>query len=218
MPKKFNELVVLVRNGIQTPAIVVKSQLDGAGREILSVLFADPTTGPGLVLAGATRKVGSVELAVPPLTSNAIYGWLDLAIHPIQKRELAAHTDAAAAGEPAPALDFEAEDLPGVHGLPSLANESAASKAARLANLAHQEELAKTGAPPILRPSKASPTTGAEIQATSAAATGGGASPIGHTELTAQDEGIRSSADGPAGAESDQNATAPADHETPPSA
>lgn len=78
MQKPFNSLVVFVRNGVATPAFVVKSQLQADGREFLSLLYADPITGPQLVLAGATRKVGDVALSVPPLSVGANFGWEDV--------------------------------------------------------------------------------------------------------------------------------------------
>lgn len=136
MQKAFNDVVILSKNGVLVPAIVIKSQLQGDGREFLSLLYADPATGPSLVLAGGTRKVGSVELSVPPLAKDGKYGWADLVV---SEEELAAHTAAVIAGKKAPEVDLDEEDLPGVHGLPQQADETEDDKAARLANLAHQD-------------------------------------------------------------------------------
>ena len=147
MQKQFNDVVILSKNGVLVPAIVIKSQLQADGREFLSLLYADPATGPGLVLAGGTRKVGSVELVVQPLSKGAAYGWVDLVV---SEKELAAHTAAVIAGEPTPEINIPEKDMPGVHGLPQQADESDADKAARLANVAHQDPVAfakETGAP-----------------------------------------------------------------------
>jgi hypothetical protein len=92
--KRFNDLVVLVRNGVAVPALVVSSQLQADGREFLSVLYADPTSGPTLVLSGATRKVGTVQLGVPPLNAGAGYGWFDLPVNDAHAALLADHADA----------------------------------------------------------------------------------------------------------------------------
>lgn len=137
--KPFNSLVVFVRNGVATPAFVVKSQLQADGREFLSLLYADPITGPQLVLAGATRKVGDVAFGVPPLSVGANFGWKDLAVHPDDQKVMDERAAALKAGEPVPVLPYDEDDLPGVHGLPVQAAETDADKDARLANLAHQE-------------------------------------------------------------------------------
>jgi hypothetical protein len=137
--KRFNDLVIFVRNGVAVPALVVQSQLQPDGREFLSVLYADPTSGPTLVLSGATRKVGSVQLGAPPLSVGGNFGWKDLEIHPGDQKIIDKHAAALKAGEPVSVLPYEADDLPGVHGLPIQAAETDADKAARLANLAHQE-------------------------------------------------------------------------------
>jgi hypothetical protein len=131
--KKFNDLVVYICNGVAVPALVLKSQLQADGREFLSLLYADPAIGPDLVIAGATRKVGSTALSVQPLSK----GWADLGA--FDEEELAAHTAAVQAGEKPPVVDVAEPDLPGIHGLPVQADETDADKAARLANLAHQE-------------------------------------------------------------------------------
>jgi hypothetical protein len=139
MQKPFNSLVVFVRNGVATPAFAVNSQLQADGREFLSLLYADPITGPQLVLAGATRKVGDVALSVPPLSVGANFGWKDLQIPPDDQKVMDEHAAALKAGEPVPVLPYDEDDLPGVHGLPVQATETDADKDARLANLAHQE-------------------------------------------------------------------------------
>jgi len=142
MQKQFNDQVILSKGGVLVPAIVIKSQLQADGREVLSLLYADPATGPGLVLAGATRKVGSIELAVLPLAKGSAYGWLNPVVPPA---ELQAHSAAVIAGEKPPAVDVADEALPGIHGLPQQSDESDADKAARLANVAHQT-------PPVVEP------------------------------------------------------------------
>ena len=128
--------MILSKNGVLVPAIVIKSQLQGDGREFLSLLYADPATGPGLVLAGATRKVGSVELSVPPLGKDQKYGWLDVVV---SEETLQEHTAAIIAGTPVPEVNIDERNLPGVHGLPQQADETEDDKAARLANLAYQD-------------------------------------------------------------------------------
>ncbi len=142
--RNFNDVVILSKNGVLLPAIVVKSQLQGDGREFLALLYADPATGPGLVLAGSTRKVGSIQLGVPPLSKGQQYGWLDLVV---DESVLQAHSAAVIAGKEVPTVDFDEDDLPGVHGLPQQADESDEDKAARLANVAHQT-------PPVAEPGK----------------------------------------------------------------
>lgn len=139
MQKQFSDVVILSKNGVLVPAIVIKSQLQGDGREFLSLLYADPATGPSLVLAGGTRKVGSVELSVPPLAKGQMYGWVGLVV---SEKDLAAHTAAVIASKPVPEVEIDEDDLPGVHGLPSQADESEADKASRLANLQHQDPVA----------------------------------------------------------------------------
>lgn len=138
MQKPFNSLVIYVRNGVALPAVVLRSQLQGDGREFLSLLYADPATGPSLVLAGGTRKVGSVDLSVPPFVNGAAFGWLELPVYPVVAEQLAEHTAAVIAGKPVEPVQFREKHLPGVHGLPDQENESDEEKAARLANLAHQ--------------------------------------------------------------------------------
>lgn len=157
MQKPFNSLVVFVRNGVATPAFVVKSQLQADGREFLSLLYADPITGPQLVLAGATRKVGDVALSVPPLSVGANFGWKDLAVHPDDQKVMDERAAALKAGEPVPVLPYDEDDLPGVHGLPVQAAETDADKDARLANLAHQE-------PVIILPVPSAPEQLDEVQ------------------------------------------------------
>jgi hypothetical protein len=115
---------------------VIKSQLQADGREFLSLLYADPFTGPGLVLAGSTRKVGSVELTVQPLSKGAAYGWLDY--DGVSDEDLRAHSDAVIAGNKPPIVEIDEADMPGVHGLPSQENESNVDRKSRLANVAHQ--------------------------------------------------------------------------------
>jgi len=145
--KQYNDLVILSKNGVLVPAIVIKSQLQADGREFLSLLYADPATGPGLVLAGGTRKVGSVELNVQPLSKGAMYGWLDKVV---SDEELQAHSAAVIAGNEPPKIEIKDEDLPEVHGLPRQENESDVDKKSRLANVAHQDPVAyarETGEP-----------------------------------------------------------------------
>jgi len=139
MQKQFNDQVILSKGGVLVPAIVIKSQLQADGREVLSLLYADPATGPGLVLAGATRKVGSIELAVLPLAKGSAYGWLNPVVPPA---ELQAHSAAVIAGEKPPAVNVADEALPGIHGLPQQKDENDADKASRLANMAHQDPVA----------------------------------------------------------------------------
>ena len=95
MQKRFNDLVTFVRNGVAVPALVVNSQLQADGREFLSVLYADPSSGPTLVISGQTRKVGSVELSVPPITVGAGFGWFNLPVNDAHAAMLSDHADAA---------------------------------------------------------------------------------------------------------------------------
>lgn len=177
MQKKYNDLVVLVRNGVAVPAIVLKSQLAGPeGREVLSLLYADPSSGPTLVLAGNTRKVGSVEISAPPLTIGAGFGWTHLDGYEALDA-LRAHTDAVMAGEKVPELEFDEDELPGVHGHPQQADESETDKAARLANAAHQEAVKDGNLPPIVRASKPVPKDLSDIEEQSVQAVVGGQVP-----------------------------------------
>lgn len=140
MQKKYNDLVTFVRNGSAIPAFVVNSQLQPNGKEYLSLLYADPATGPSLVLAGATRKVGDVALSVAPMSPGAAFGWFDLPVADSHADVLEDHADARAAGEVPPAIPPAVIGNPGVH-VPVAerqALESDSDKAARLANVEHQ--------------------------------------------------------------------------------
>lgn len=140
MQKKFGDLVTFVRNGSAIPAFVVNSQLQANGKEFLSLLYADPVTGPSLVLAGATRKVGDVALSVAPMSPGAAFGWFDLPVADNHADVLEDHADARAAGELPPAIPPAVIGTPGIH-IPLAQRqvlESDADKSARLANVEHQ--------------------------------------------------------------------------------
>jgi hypothetical protein len=138
--KRFNDLVTFVRNGSAIPALVVNSQLQPDGREFLSLLYADPVTGPTLVISGASRKVGDVALSVAPLRPNGGFGWFDLPVTDAHAAVLDEHANAAAASQPAPKIDPDLVGTPGVHVPLSQrqALESDSDKESRLANLAFQ--------------------------------------------------------------------------------
>lgn len=145
--KRFNDLVVLVRNGVAVPALVVSSQLQADGREFLSVLYADPTSGPTLVLSGATRKVGSVQLGAPPLNAGAVYGWFDLPVNDAHAALLADHANVqewnlnpSTPNMPVPAIDPKLVGNPGIHVPPAQrqALENDSDHDSRMKNLAFQ--------------------------------------------------------------------------------
>ena len=76
MSHAFNDSVVYVRNGNPIPAIVLKSQQSADG-ELLTLLYADPATGPGLLAQGTTRGIAQVQQAVAPFVAGNTFGWLD---------------------------------------------------------------------------------------------------------------------------------------------
>ena len=146
MQQRFNSTVTFVRNGVAIPALVVNSQLQADGREFLSLLYADPFSGPQLVIAGASRKVGDVALSVPPLSAGAGFGWFDLPVADAHAALLDDHAGALAVGAQPLAIDPALVGNPGIH-VPVAerqALESDSDREARLKNLAFQH-------PPTLR-------------------------------------------------------------------
>jgi hypothetical protein len=72
--KQFNDAVLYIRNGKTIPAIVLKSQSTPDG-ELLTLLYADPDKGPGLLAQGTSRGVAQVENAVAPIAPGKLFGW-----------------------------------------------------------------------------------------------------------------------------------------------
>ena len=70
--KQFNDSVVYVRNGKNVPAIVLKSQVTADG-ELLSLLYADPDKGPGLVAQGTFRGIDLVAAGVAPMAEGKVF-------------------------------------------------------------------------------------------------------------------------------------------------
>jgi hypothetical protein len=140
MQQRYNNLVTFVRNGVAIPALVVNSQLQADGREFLSLLYADPFSGPQLVIAGASRKVGDVALSVPPLSAGAGFGWFDLPVADAHAALLDDHAGALAVGALPPTIDPVLVGTPGIH-VPIAerqALESDSDRDSRLKNLAFQ--------------------------------------------------------------------------------
>ena len=91
--KQFNDSVLYVRNGTVIPAIVLKSAIshprpdlpagvqhsklhkDEAPVETLTLLYADPDNGVGLVNSGTTAKIPLIAFAVKPWTDGSAFGW-----------------------------------------------------------------------------------------------------------------------------------------------
>lgn len=76
--KNFNDAVLYIRDGKAIPGIVLKSQQTTAG-ELLTILYADPDTGPSLVAQGTCRGIGSIASAVGPMGTGRMFGWKDTA-------------------------------------------------------------------------------------------------------------------------------------------
>ena len=77
--KQFNDSVTYIRKGNALPAIVLKSQASIYG-ELLTLLYANPDSGPGLVVQGTNRGVAAVDSAVKPMGVGAMFGWQENAI------------------------------------------------------------------------------------------------------------------------------------------
>lgn len=72
--KQFNDLVTYVRDNQLLPAIVLKAQIVG-NVELLTLLYADPNNGPGLISQGTTRNIAQVSNAVGPWVKGKAFGW-----------------------------------------------------------------------------------------------------------------------------------------------
>lgn len=92
--KQFNDFVHYVRNGVHMPAIVLNSRMvtetipvpnqpnplltTDKTTERLTLLYADPITGPSLVQAGKASAANKTEFDVKPLEPGMVFGWLEM--------------------------------------------------------------------------------------------------------------------------------------------